>query len=175
MAFGGGFTTIPLIQREVVDRYQWITTREFIDGIAMGQIRLAPSSSPRLSWLPSGGLLGALLGTIAVFFPSFVIVMTLARTTTGSSAPIRPDHGARHSRAFMACCSSSSTASGRRPSRTGAPGPHGRRLDRPLAESRLALGGWGGCRRVVAALVSPHTTTGRKASRGDRRGLTVVH
>jgi len=42
MAFGGGFTTIPLIQREVVDRFGWVTTREFIDGIALGQITPGP-------------------------------------------------------------------------------------------------------------------------------------
>ena len=79
MAFGGGFTTIPLIQREVVDRYQWITTREFIDGIAMGQITPGPIViTATFVGYRLGGLLGALLGTIAVFFPSFVIVMTLA-------------------------------------------------------------------------------------------------
>jgi chromate transporter len=79
MAFGGGFTTIPLIQREVVDRYQWITTREFIDGIAMGQITPGPIViTATFVGYRLGGLLGALLGTIAVFFPSFIIVMTLA-------------------------------------------------------------------------------------------------
>jgi chromate transporter len=79
MAFGGGFTTIPLIQREVVDRYQWITTREFIDGIAMGQITPGPIViTATFVGYRLGGLLGALLGTIAVFFPSFILVMTLA-------------------------------------------------------------------------------------------------
>jgi chromate transporter len=38
MAFGSGFTTIPLIQREVVDRSGWVITREFIDGIGLGQV-----------------------------------------------------------------------------------------------------------------------------------------
>ena len=48
LAFGGGFTTIPLIQREVVDRFGWVSTREFIDGIALGQICLLYTSpSPR--------------------------------------------------------------------------------------------------------------------------------
>jgi chromate transporter len=79
MAFGGGFTTIPLIQREVVDRFQWITTREFIDGIALGQVTPGPIViTATFVGYRLGGLLGALLGTIAVFFPSFVIVTTLA-------------------------------------------------------------------------------------------------
>jgi len=42
LAFGGGFTTIPLIQREVVDRFGWVSTREFIDGIALGQVTPGP-------------------------------------------------------------------------------------------------------------------------------------
>jgi chromate transporter len=79
MAFGGGFTTIPLIQREVVDRFGWVTTKEFIDGIALGQITPGPIViTATFVAYRVGGLLGALLGTIAVFFPSFVIVTTLA-------------------------------------------------------------------------------------------------
>jgi chromate transporter len=79
MAFGGGFTTIPLIQREVVDRVGWVTTKEFIDGIALGQVTPGPIViTATFVAYKVGGLIGALLGTIAVFFPSFVIVTTLA-------------------------------------------------------------------------------------------------
>ena len=79
MAFGGGFTTIPLIQREVVDRFGLVTTREFIDGIALGQVTPGPIViTATFVGYKAGGLLGALLGTIAVFFPSFVILTALA-------------------------------------------------------------------------------------------------
>jgi chromate transporter len=79
MAFGGGFTTIPLIQREVVDRFGWVTTREFIDGIALGQVTPGPIViTATFVAYKAGGMLGALLGTIAVFFPSFVVLTTLA-------------------------------------------------------------------------------------------------
>ena len=79
MAFGGGFTTIPLIQREVVDRFGWVTTREFIDGIALGQVTPGPIViTATFVGYKAGGVVGALLGTIAVFFPSFVILTTLA-------------------------------------------------------------------------------------------------
>jgi len=79
MAFGGGFTTIPLIQREVVDRFGWVSTREFIDGIALGQVTPGPIViTATFVGYKVGGLLGALLGTIAVFFPSFLVVTTLA-------------------------------------------------------------------------------------------------
>jgi chromate transporter len=79
LAFGGGFTTIPLIQREVVDRFGWVSTREFIDGIALGQVTPGPIViTATFVGYKVGGLLGALLGTIAVFFPSFLVVTTLA-------------------------------------------------------------------------------------------------
>jgi chromate transporter len=79
MAFGGGFTTILLIQREVVDRFGWLTTREFIEGIALGQVTPGPIViTATFVGYKAGGLLGALLGTIAVFFPSFVILTTVA-------------------------------------------------------------------------------------------------
>ncbi len=79
MAFGGGFTTIPLIQREVVDRFGWVTTKEFIDGIALGQVTPGPIViTATFVAYKVGGLIGAFLGTIAVFFPSFLIVTTIA-------------------------------------------------------------------------------------------------
>src|SRR5512143_2136031 len=42
LAFGGGFTAIPLIQYEMVDRFQWLSTKEFLDGIALGQVTPGP-------------------------------------------------------------------------------------------------------------------------------------
>jgi len=78
MAFGGGFTSVPLIQREVVDRFGWVSTREFIDGIALGQVTPGPIViTATFVGYKAGGLAGALLGTIAVFFPSFLIVTAL--------------------------------------------------------------------------------------------------
>ena len=79
MAFGGGFTAIPLIQREVVDHFGWVTTREFIDGIALGQVTPGPIViTATFVGYKAGGLVGALLGTIAVFFPSFIVLTSLA-------------------------------------------------------------------------------------------------
>ncbi len=78
LAFGGGFTTIPLIQYEVVDRLRWLTTKEFLDGILMGQVTPGPIliTSTFVGYKVSG-LLGALMATIGVFFPSFFILVLL--------------------------------------------------------------------------------------------------
>jgi chromate transporter len=78
LAFGGGFTAIPMIQYEVVDRFNWLTTKEFLDGLLMGQVTPGPIliSSTFLGYKVSG-LLGAFLATIGVFFPSFFILVLL--------------------------------------------------------------------------------------------------
>jgi chromate transporter len=78
LAFGGGFTIIPLIQYEVVDKYQWVNTKEFLDGIAMGQVTPGPImiTATFLGYKLSG-LWGASMATLAIFSPAFFIVALL--------------------------------------------------------------------------------------------------
>ena len=76
LAFGGGFTLIPLIQAEVVTRLGWLTTREFIDGIALGQVTPGPIViTATFVGYKMGGVVGAVLSTLAVFFPSFLVLV----------------------------------------------------------------------------------------------------
>jgi chromate transporter len=62
----------------VVDRLNWLTTKEFLDGILMGQVTPGPIliTSTFVGYKVSG-LLGALMATIGVFFPSFFILVLL--------------------------------------------------------------------------------------------------
>jgi chromate transporter len=78
LAFGGGFTIIPLIQYEVVDHFGWVSTKEFLDGIAMGQVTPGPImiTATFLGYKLSG-FWGALMATIAIFTPAFFIVTLL--------------------------------------------------------------------------------------------------
>jgi chromate transporter len=78
LAFGGGFTIIPLIQYEVVDKFQWVNTKEFLDGIAMGQVTPGPImiTATFLGYKLSG-VWGALMATLAIFSPAFFIVTLL--------------------------------------------------------------------------------------------------
>ena len=78
LAFGGGFTIIPLIQYEVVDKFHWVNTKEFLDGIAMGQVTPGPImiTATFLGYKLSG-FWGALMATIAIFSPAFFIVTLL--------------------------------------------------------------------------------------------------
>ncbi|MDH4265467.1 MAG: chromate efflux transporter [Deltaproteobacteria bacterium] len=78
LAFGGGLTIIPLIQFEVVDRFQWVTTKEFLDGIALGQVTPGPVmiTSTFLGY-KLAGFYGALMATIAMFAPAFLLISLL--------------------------------------------------------------------------------------------------
>ncbi len=78
LAFGGGFTAIPLIQYEMVDRFQWLSTKEFLDGIALGQVTPGPILiTATFVGYKISGLLGAFMATLGVFFPSFFILVLL--------------------------------------------------------------------------------------------------
>lgn len=76
LAFGGGFTLIPLIQQEVVERLGWLTTREFMDGIALGQVTPGPIMiTATFVGYRIAGVVGAVASTLAVFFPSFLVLV----------------------------------------------------------------------------------------------------
>lgn len=78
LAFGGGFTAIPLIQYEMVDRFHWLTTKEFLDGIALGQVTPGPILiTATFVGYKVSKVLGATMATLGVFFPSFFILVLL--------------------------------------------------------------------------------------------------
>ena len=80
VAFGGGFTTIPLIKGIVVDGQHWLSLKEFQDGIAIGQITPGPVfiTAAFIGYKVSGWA-GALIATIAIFLPSLLLIIGLGR------------------------------------------------------------------------------------------------
>jgi chromate transporter len=79
IAFGGGFTTIPLIQHQVVDMNGWLTVKQFMDGIALGQITPGPVFiTATFIGYRVAGIFGALLATVAIFTPSVTAMLLLA-------------------------------------------------------------------------------------------------
>jgi chromate transporter len=79
MAFGGGFASVPLMNREVVDLHGWLSNPVFLDGIALGQITPGPIviTATFVGYLVNG-FIGAVLATIGIFMPSFLIVVGVA-------------------------------------------------------------------------------------------------
>jgi chromate transporter len=77
ITFGGGFVMIPLIEAEAVDGHHWLTHQEFADATALGQITPGPVLiSATFIGYRVAGTLGALVATICIFLPSFL--MTIA-------------------------------------------------------------------------------------------------
>jgi chromate transporter len=95
-AFGGGFASLPLMLHEVVNVKGWIDSKTFMDGIALGQVTPGPIviTSTFVGYM-SYGLSGAVVATIAVFMPSFLLVVAVTpvfdrlRTSTRFSAAMR--------------------------------------------------------------------------------------
>jgi chromate transporter len=79
LAFGGGYTAIALMYQHVVTTHGWLTTKEFIDGLAMGQITPGPVIiTATFIGYRVGGLEGSLFATFCVFWPSSLLMVLLA-------------------------------------------------------------------------------------------------
>jgi chromate transporter len=81
LAFGGGYTAIALMFREVVGTpgHAWLTARQFIDGLALGQITPGPVIiTATFIGYRVAGVLGALVGTLYVFLPTGLLLTLLA-------------------------------------------------------------------------------------------------
>ena len=75
-AFGGGFAALPLMHHEIVDVRGWMTSKTFMDGIALGQVTPGPiTMSTTFVGYFLRGLPGAVTATLAIFTPSFLMVI----------------------------------------------------------------------------------------------------
>jgi chromate transporter len=70
--FGGGMVMIPFIEQDAVRTFGWLTQREFVDAIAMGQITPGPIviSSVFIGYKVAG-FVGAVLAMGAISLPTF--------------------------------------------------------------------------------------------------------
>lgn len=80
LAFGGGFSSVPFLQSEAVDQNHWLTVRQFLDGIALGQITPGPVLITSVFiGFHLMGVVGALIGAAGVFLPSGLAMFFMAR------------------------------------------------------------------------------------------------
>jgi len=78
--FGGGYVFIPYLDKIIVEQLAWLTQREFIDSIAMGQITPGPILiTATFIGYKMNGLLGAFLSTLSIFLPSSVVIIFFSR------------------------------------------------------------------------------------------------
>jgi chromate transporter len=75
LSYGGGFVIIPLMQQDAVDTYGWMTSAEFANAVAYGQLTPGPvvQTVAIVGWA-AAGLGGALLASAVAFAPSFLVI-----------------------------------------------------------------------------------------------------
>lgn len=77
--FGSGLAIVPFLHSGVVEKYHWLTERQFIDAVAVALITPGPVviTVAFIGYLV-GGLIGAILAAIGVFLPCYGFVIILA-------------------------------------------------------------------------------------------------
>jgi chromate transporter len=73
--FGSGYVLIAFLRADLVDRWHWLTDQQLVDAIAVGQFTPGPLSTTAtfIGYLLAGWP-GAVLCTIGIFLPGFVLV-----------------------------------------------------------------------------------------------------
>ncbi len=77
---GGGYAMIPLMEKELVDRHQWLTSEEFMDIIALSQTMpgiFAANMATHVGWRLRG-LPGAVISVIGNILMPILIILMLA-------------------------------------------------------------------------------------------------
>ncbi|ANU22273.1 chromate transporter [Planococcus donghaensis] len=82
LGYGGGPASIPLVEKEVVDRYGWMTTQEFGEVLALGNALPGPIATKMAGYIgyAEGGVLGATVALFASVAPSLILMVLLMVT-----------------------------------------------------------------------------------------------
>jgi chromate transporter len=77
--FGGGLAVVPLLQKGLVQQGHWLTGADFLTAIAVGMVTPGPvMTAATFAGYLAAGPLGALVCTIAIYLPSFLLVLFAA-------------------------------------------------------------------------------------------------
>ena len=80
LTFGGGYAMLPMLQKEVVENRGWATEEELADYFAIGQCTpgvIAVNTATFVGYREAG-ILGGVMATLGVIFPSLVIITIIA-------------------------------------------------------------------------------------------------
>lgn len=77
--FGSGYVLFAFLKKDLVDERMWLTSKELLDAIAIGQLTPGPvfTSATFIGYLLKG-FPGAVLATLGIFIPSFFLVAASA-------------------------------------------------------------------------------------------------
>src|SRR5699024_12748981 len=79
LGYGGGPATIPLLEHEVVHKYEWFTVSEFSEMVALGNGLPGPIATKLGGYIgfEMGGVFGAFIGVFATVAPSMILMIAL--------------------------------------------------------------------------------------------------
>lgn len=79
LGYGGGPSSIPLVHKEVVERYKWMTDEEFSNILALGNALPGPIATKMAGYIGYrvGGILGLVNALAATVLPTVVLMITL--------------------------------------------------------------------------------------------------
>lgn len=86
--FGGGYAMLPMIQKEVIDKYHWATEDEIMDYYAIGQCTpgiIAVNTATFVGY-KMRGVLGGIVATLGVVSPSLIIISVIAKLISNFSS-----------------------------------------------------------------------------------------
>ena len=80
ITFGGGYAMLPMLQKEVVEKYKWVTEDEVLDYFAIGQCTpgIIAVNTATFVGQKQKGISGGIFATLGMVFPSLVIISLLA-------------------------------------------------------------------------------------------------
>lgn len=78
-AVGGGLATLPFLS-ELISKYNWITSKQLVDMIAISESTPGPIGINTATFVGNevGGLLGGIIATLGLVTPSIIIVVVIA-------------------------------------------------------------------------------------------------
>ncbi|SDN95005.1 chromate transporter [Paenibacillus sp. yr247] len=81
LGYGGGPSTIPLIQEEVVNHYRWLTNAQFADVLAIGNALPGPIATKIAAFVgyQQAGWAGLIITTLATVAPSAIALVVLLK------------------------------------------------------------------------------------------------
>jgi len=79
LTFGSGLVIVPFLEKGLVQQTGWLNEREFLVAVAMGMISPGPVviTATFVGYLVAG-FWGALVATVGIFLPSFLLVLIVA-------------------------------------------------------------------------------------------------
>lgn len=79
LGYGGGPSAIPLVEHEVVSKYNWMTKTEFSEQLAFANSLPGPIATKMAGYIgyEVGGVFGSIIALFATIAPSLILMLVL--------------------------------------------------------------------------------------------------